>query len=530
MVDATPIHIPLENVNDDSVILVGWLVADGADVKEGEIIAEIETSKALIDLVSPGDGKIALIGKAGQEIKVGTVIAYLQSSAHSGSQLPTGTQLNLSPANLAIPSAGPRFSRRASELMERHGLSPTRFGNHRMVREADVNALLRDVRIVEEERPNVHRAARTIALGGITLPALISDLEGKLDTQFLDYLRINRISFGRLSSVEKCALYREHGAVIGEEVAIGQDTVLIAPQLVLRDGVRIGNRGSVNCSEQFVAGRLSSFRSGLNIEASAVVLGENIFGCCQVEISGGFANPWSVLYIGDTTFIGDDVILDVSRPVLVGKEVFVAQRAIVITHNIGNSILEGYENRFEPVVLEDFCQVGMNSTVYAGSRVGLSAIVGSNSYVVSHIPAGKLAIGVPARVVRDAVKEPSRTQQIQIAQQMVRDFRDLLDGKGLNVSPVADNRFTLEHEGKHFLLVFTEKYSETVINMEISDFCVVWTLAASAASPPSCAVIDLLGKKVDGEGSIFLETAREFLRKRGIRCLPGPWRYRQGLI
>jgi hypothetical protein len=47
---------------------------------------------------------------------------------------------------------------------------------------------------------------------------------------------------------------------------------------------------------------------------------------------------------------------------------------------------------------------------------------------------------------------------------------------------------------------------------------------------PGAAVIDLLRREVHGDGGPVLESVREFLRKRGIRCAPLPWRYRGGLV
>ena len=65
-------------------------------------------------------------------------------------------------------------------------------------------------------------------------------------------------------------------------------------------------------------------------------------------------------------------------------------RSLIVTHNIGHSVLEGFENRFAPVVLEDRSQVGLGAVLYAGSRIGAEAIVASNSYVVGEIPAGRV--------------------------------------------------------------------------------------------------------------------------------------------
>ena len=59
---------------------------------------------------------------------------------------------------------------------------------------------------------------------------------------------------------------------------------------------------------------------------------------------------------------------------------------------------------------------------------------------------------------------------------------------------------------------------------------VVLTLDASGDTPPGCAVLDLLARRVTGEGGVLLDSVREFCRKRGIRFEPGPWRYRGGLV
>jgi hypothetical protein len=59
---------------------------------------------------------------------------------------------------------------------------------------------------------------------------------------------------------------------------------------------------------------------------------------------------------------------------------------------------------------------------------------------------------------------------------------------------------------------------------------VVLTLGLAGDPPAGCAVLDLIGNRVHGEGGVVLDSVREFCRKRGIRFEPGPWRYRGGLV
>jgi hypothetical protein len=59
---------------------------------------------------------------------------------------------------------------------------------------------------------------------------------------------------------------------------------------------------------------------------------------------------------------------------------------------------------------------------------------------------------------------------------------------------------------------------------------VALTLEASGDPPEGTAVLDLVARRIHGEGGEVLDAVREFCRKRGIRFEPGPWRYTGGLI
>jgi len=263
-------------------------------------------------------------------------------------------------------------------------------------------------------------------------------------------------------------------------------------------------------------------------------LGENVYGGQNIRIGGGGnADPWALFAIGDDTFLGDDLFINICRPVLIGKEAFLTQRSILVTHNVGHSALDGYENRFAPIVLEDYSQVGMNCTIYAGSRIGKYAIVGSNSYVLSNVPPGKLAIGVPARVVRDSARPVDRQKQVQIARTMAREYRELLHLKGYIVSELETSpiiRFSVSHKDNKFQLIFVETVSHFE-PAEKTDETVVWTFDSPLnAFRGGMTIFNLLSKQISGPSGLFADSTREFLRKRGIRCQPGPWRYRGGLI
>ena len=73
--------------------LAKWLVADGDDVRSGDVIAEIETDKATMEVEAIEDGKIGqiLVPAGTQHVKVNAVIAILLEDGESASdmKLPT---------------------------------------------------------------------------------------------------------------------------------------------------------------------------------------------------------------------------------------------------------------------------------------------------------------------------------------------------------------------------------------------------------------------------------------------------------
>src|SRR3954468_9996349 len=83
MSQSVQIHVPRENVNDESVKLIEWIAADNTAVREGQAIAEIETSKSSAQVFASHDGILKHVAKVGSEVAVGGLIAYVQLEGES---------------------------------------------------------------------------------------------------------------------------------------------------------------------------------------------------------------------------------------------------------------------------------------------------------------------------------------------------------------------------------------------------------------------------------------------------------------
>ena len=81
MAKMTPVVIPHESVNDESVTLLCWQVANGEEVKEGQPIASIETSKAVMEINASATGFIQCLFQPGEDIVVGGILCRIYEDA-----------------------------------------------------------------------------------------------------------------------------------------------------------------------------------------------------------------------------------------------------------------------------------------------------------------------------------------------------------------------------------------------------------------------------------------------------------------
>src|ERR1700743_604131 len=80
--------------------LAKWLKKEGDSVKSGDIIAEIETDKATMEVEAVDEGKIGkIVGAAGTEgVKVNDVIAVLLEEGESASDIKSTASAAPAPA------------------------------------------------------------------------------------------------------------------------------------------------------------------------------------------------------------------------------------------------------------------------------------------------------------------------------------------------------------------------------------------------------------------------------------------------
>ena len=99
--------------------IVAWHVKPGEAVEDGQIIVEIETAKAVVELPCPWDGTVArLLAEEGQTVEVGVPIIAVEVAARGPPIVPNGPRFPPRPPR-ACPTTRPARTRSSSATASR---------------------------------------------------------------------------------------------------------------------------------------------------------------------------------------------------------------------------------------------------------------------------------------------------------------------------------------------------------------------------------------------------------------------------
>ena len=105
---AISIVMPALEMAQETGRLVSWIKPEGATVAKGELILEIETDKAVMEIESPGAGVLAGIkAKPGDVVPVGQVIGWIVAAGEKppADEAPAVSGRNLAGVNAQAPEA-----------------------------------------------------------------------------------------------------------------------------------------------------------------------------------------------------------------------------------------------------------------------------------------------------------------------------------------------------------------------------------------------------------------------------------------
>ncbi len=124
-------------------------------------------------------------------------------------------------------------------------------------------------------------------------------------------------------------------------------------------------------------------------------------GYCQLEVS----KPQAVIEIGDDAQVNNGAFIKSEGPgirigarALLGSEVTIYDSDF---HDLRPERRRDGQPRLGAVELEEDVFIGDRVLILKGVRIGAHSVIGAGSVVTSSIPAGVIAAGNPARVIRE---------------------------------------------------------------------------------------------------------------------------------
>jgi lipopolysaccharide O-acetyltransferase len=126
--------------------------------------------------------------------------------------------------------------------------------------------------------------------------------------------------------------------------------------------------------------------------------------------------------IGNGVALNDSVHVAAVDSLEIGNNVLIASKVYISDHDHGRYSGKGQNTPEEspglrdvvaaPVIIEDNVWVGEFVSILKGVRIGFGSIIGSNSVVTGTIPPRSIAVGAPARVIKQF--DPDAKQWIKV--------------------------------------------------------------------------------------------------------------------
>ncbi len=113
------------------------------------------------------------------------------------------------------------------------------------------------------------------------------------------------------------------------------------------------------------------------------------------------------IYIGDYVFLNVGCTILDCNEVRIGRHVMLGPNVQIYTaaHDLkAETRIQGWEAA-SPITIEDNVWIGGGAILLPGVRIGRNAVVGAGAVVTRSVPANTVAVGNPARVIRE-IEQP----------------------------------------------------------------------------------------------------------------------------
>ena len=175
---------------------------------------------------------------------------------------------------------------------------------------------------------------------------------------------------------------------LGECVKIGRNVKIINPQYVsIGNGVEIMDDVTI----------IARGEGGITI-ADNVMIGDRVYLDTQTA-------EWGYINIGKSTYIGTGTIMFGHVGLDIGSDVLIAQSVNLTpySHKFDDPTkpIKVQGGNMEKVTIGDDVYIGMGCKIMYSGSIGDGSIIGCGSVVNKAIPPYSVAVGVPAKVIKN---------------------------------------------------------------------------------------------------------------------------------
>lgn len=333
--------------------------------------------------------------------------------------------------------------------------------------------------------------------------------------------------FGWLPSAVKTWAYRTFlGYRIGRGVKFSFGGVIVGDSVDIADNVEIGLLAVVQ-GRKIRIGRHSSIGTSSYVSCNVIEIGEDAKIREQVFV-GGPQLPESRFTLGSRTIVLQMTYINPTKPVVIGDDTGIGGHCLIFTHGSWLNILDGYPVTYEPVTLGSSVWLPWRVFVMPGTTIGDGTVIGANSLVSGTIPAGSLAVGSPAKVIKSAPdfpRAPSDSRRSEIIAEMMAEFDRFVAYDKVQISSTPPFR-VYGRGGKEWRLHWLRAGDKPVSSAVAND-----TVLAETALPATeldryrangIHWLDLGGRSRSRDGSPLTEELALFVGRYGIRLARDP--------
>ena len=135
-----------------------------------------------------------------------------------------------------------------------------------------------------------------------------------------------------------------------------------------------------------------------------------IMNGCRLHVFNYRNIPHAGIRIGNHTFVGEGSVMRGQGGITIGDHVLFGPRVqvLAVNHVFADTTRPIMDQGITAVgiTIEDGSWIGAGAIVLDGVTIGKGACIGAGAVVTTSVPPYSLAVGVPARVIRDLQKDP----------------------------------------------------------------------------------------------------------------------------